>query len=75
MSMLTNKWIQFGLSAALTVLAGGASLDWSTVLSPSHAAGIASGIAALKAVLNLLAPGPRVAVQPTGSTVVTHREI
>ena len=73
--MLTNKWIQFGLSTALTLLAGSASLDWSTVVTPSHAAGIATGIAALKAVLNLLAPGPRVPVQPTGGSVVTHREI
>lgn len=73
--MLTNKWIQFGLSAALTVLAGSASLDWSTVVTPAHAAGIATGIAAAKAVLNLLAPGPRVPVQPTGGTVITHTEV
>ncbi len=70
--MLTNKWIQFGLSAALTLLAGSASLDWSTVVTPTHAAGIASGIAAVKAVLNLLAPGPGVPVQPTGGAIVTH---
>lgn len=73
--MLTNKWIQFGLSTALTLLAGSASLDWSAVVTPAHAAGIASGIAALKAVLNLLAPGPRVPVQPTGGAVITHTEI
>lgn len=73
--MLTNKWIQFGLSAAMTVLAGSASLDWSTVVSPPHAAGIATGIAALKAVLNLLAPGPHVPVQPTGGRIITHAEI
>jgi hypothetical protein len=73
--MLTNKWIQFTLSAAMAALAGGASLDWSTVLTPSHAAGVATGIATIKAVLNLLAPGPGVPVQPTGGTVVTHTEI
>ena len=73
--MLTNKWIQFGLSAALTLLAGSASLDWSAVLTPTHAAGIATGIATLKAVLNLLAPGPRVPVQPTGGTLITHAEV
>lgn len=73
--MLTNKWIQFGLSSALTILAGSASLDWSTIVTPAHAAGIASGIAALKAVLNLLAPGPHVPVQPTGGTLITHTEI
>ena len=73
--MLTNKWLQFGLSALMTVMAGSASLDWSTVVSPTHAAGIATGIAAVKAVLNLLAPGPNVAVQPTGGTLVTHQAI
>ncbi|MCW6511002.1 hypothetical protein [Lichenifustis flavocetrariae] len=73
--MLTNKWIQFGLSAAVAVLTGGASLDWSTILTPTHAAGIAAGIATVKALLNLLAPGPRVPVQPTGGTLITHREI
>ncbi len=73
--MLTNKWLQFGLSAAMAVLAGSASLDWSTVVNPTHAAGIATGIAAVKAVLNLLAPGPRVPVQPTGGSLITHTEI
>lgn len=73
--MLTNKWIQFGLSTALAMLAGGASLDWSAILTPAHAAGVASGIAAVKAVLNLLAPAPGMPVQPTGGAVITHREI
>ena len=73
--MLTNKWLQFGLSTAMTLLAGSASLDWSTVLTPSHAAGVATGIAAVKAVLNLLAPGPGAIVQPTGRTVVTHHAV
>lgn len=73
--MLTNKWLQFGLSALMTVMAGSASLDWSTVVSPTHAAGIATGIAAAKAVLNLLAPGPNTPVQPTGGAVVTHRAV
>lgn len=73
--MLTNKWLQFGLSAAMTVLAGSASLDWSSVLAPAHAAGIATGIAAVKAVLNLLAPGPGVPLQPTGGTIVTHHAV
>ena len=73
--MLTNKWLQFGLSTLMTVLAGSASLDWSTIVSPTHAAGIATGIAAVKAVLNLLAPGPREPVQPTGSTFITHTAV
>ena len=73
--MLTNKWLQFGLSAAMTVLAGSASLDWSSVISPTHAAGLATGIAAVKAILNILAPGPSVPIQPTGSTLVTHQAI
>ena len=71
-TMLTNKWLQFSLSALMTVLAGSASLDWSTIVAPAHAAGIAAGIAAAKAVLNLFAPGPRVPIQPTGGTLVTH---
>lgn len=73
--MLTNKWLQFGLSAAMTVLAGSASLDWSSVLSPTHAAGLAAGIAAVKSVLNILAPGPKVPVQPTGGVLVTHQAV
>lgn len=73
--MLTNKWLQFSLSALMTALAGSASLDWTTVVSPSHAAGLATGIAAVKAVLNLLAPGPHVAVQPTGGALVTHQAV
>lgn len=73
--MLTNKWLQFGLSTLMTALAGSASLDWSAVLSPSHAAGLATGIAAVKAVLNLLAPGPNVPMQPTGNVLVTHQAV
>ena len=73
--MITNKWLQFALSALTTLFAGSASLDWTTVLSPSHAAGLATGIAAVKAVLNLLAPGPNTPVQPTGGTIVTHQAI
>jgi hypothetical protein len=73
--MLTNKWLQFGLSAVMTLLAGSASLDWSSVIAPTHAAGIATGIAAVKAVLNVFAPGPNVPVQPTGGTIVTHQAI
>lgn len=73
--MLTNKWLQFGLSAVMTVLAGSASLDWSSVISPTHAAGIATGIAAVKAVLNILAPAPNVPVQPTGGLLVTHQVV
>jgi sulfite exporter TauE/SafE len=73
--MLTNKWLQFGLSTAMTLLAGSASLDWTSVISPTHAAGIATGIAAVKAILNILAPGPGVPIQPTGGTLVTHQAI
>ena len=73
--MITNKWLQFGLSALMTVFAGSASLDWTSVLSPAHAAGVATGIAAAKAVLNLLAPGPNTPVQPTGGTIVTHQVV
>ena len=73
--MLTNKWIQFGLSAAVVLLTGGASLDWTTIVTPTHAAGIAAGIATVKVLLNLLAPGPRVPVQPTGGSFITHTEI
>lgn len=71
--MLTNKWLQFGLSVLTTLLAGSASLDWSTFVTPSHAAAVATGIAALKAVLNLAAPGPGTLVQPTGGALVTHK--
>ena len=71
--MLTNKWFQFGLSALVTALAGSASLDWSTVVTPTHAAAVATGIAAVKAVLNLVAPGPGTPVRPTGGAIVTHK--
>lgn len=73
--MLTNKWLQFSLSALMAALAGSASLDWSALVSPAHAAAVATGIAAVKAVLNLLAPGPRVPIQPTGGSLITHTEI
>lgn len=73
--MLTNKWIQFGLSVAMALSAGAASLDWSSVLTPSHAAGVAAGIATAKALLNLAAPGPGAIVSPTGGAVVTHKTV
>ena len=70
--MLTNKWIQFALSAAIALSGSAAAFDWSAVVSSKTAGSIAAGIGLVKMVLNAIAPAAGTVAAPTNGTFVTH---
>jgi hypothetical protein len=70
--MLTNKWMQFGLNIIIAIMGTIAAFDWTSVVSASTAATIATVIALGKAVMNTLLPSAGQTITPTGGTIVTH---
>ena len=56
--MLTNKWIQFGLSAAIAFAGVAVGFDWSSVVGPRAAGVVVAALGGLKMVLNAMAPPP-----------------
>jgi hypothetical protein len=73
--MLTNKYLQAGLSAGVALFGWASAFDWTSITSAKTSAAIAGGIGAVKLVLNALAPAPKTLLQPTGGLLITHKEV
>lgn len=70
--MLTNKWVLFGLSLAVTVVGYLSTVDWQTLL-PSGAGTIVMVIGVIKMILNgLMPPVGQGVITSTGGTIITH---
>lgn len=71
--MLTNKYILFALSGLASVLTVLASLQWSTIVSPTETGYIVTAINAVLAVLAaVMPPAGQKDITSTGGTFFTH---
>lgn len=71
--MLANKWIQFGLSAAIAFVGVAVGFDWTSVVGQQTGGVIVAALGGVKMVLNSMAPAPGASVVATDGTLVTHK--
>lgn len=71
--MLTNKWIQFGLSALIAFAGVAVGFDWTGLVGAQTGGVIVATLGGVKMVLNALAPAPGAPVVATDGALVTHK--
>jgi hypothetical protein len=72
-----NKYIRLALTIFTGVLGLLAAYNWSEIVDPKTAGLIVVAISAVKAIIDVLAPGAGVATQPVGSStsLITHKSV
>jgi glycine cleavage system H lipoate-binding protein len=72
-----NKYVRLGLTILTGALGLLAAYNWSDLVDTKTAGLIVVAISAVKAIIDVLAPGAGVATQPTGTStsLITHKSV